>query len=88
MSRGELTLELRISVNDCLNTVKALNVDEVNLPQGIVTRLDCANSVLLYMIQANIDNAKAVLSVWNTVNDLLANLKAVLSVSSINTEHG
>jgi hypothetical protein len=77
---SELEVTLRIKVMDCSDVVKALMVDEVNLPKGIRTSIECSGDELRYTLRAEIGNPRNVLSAWNTIDDLLRNLKAILSI--------
>jgi len=77
---SELEVTLRIRVMDCVNVAKALIVDEVGLPNGIRTSIECNGDELRYTLRAEVGNPRNVLSAWNTIDDLLRNLKAILSI--------
>jgi len=77
---SELEVTLRIKVIDCSDVVKALMVDEVNLPKCIRTSIECSGDELRYTLRAEVGNPRNVLSAWNTIDDLLRNLKAILSI--------
>lgn len=77
---GELRVSLRVRVKDCLSVVKALRVDETGLPSGIRTSIGCNGDELNYVVYAEVTNPRIILSAWNTIDDLLRNLKAILSI--------
>lgn len=74
-------VELRVDVKDCSNLARALSVDEVNLPRGIRTKITCnGDRELVYVVEAALTDPRQVLSIWNTIDDLLRSLKALLSL--------
>ncbi|WP_291766295.1 KEOPS complex subunit Pcc1 [Caldivirga sp. UBA161] len=79
--RSELTVNVKVRTNDCVSILKALKVDEVGLPEGIKTSINCINDEINYTISAEATNPRVALSVWNTIDDFLRNLKAILLVS-------
>ncbi|MGC9136215.1 KEOPS complex subunit Pcc1 [Caldivirga sp.] len=79
--RRELTVNVKVRTSDCASIVKALKVDEVGLPEGIRTSINCVNNEVNYMVSAEVTNPRVTLSVWNTIDDFLRNLKAVMQVS-------
>ncbi|ABW02701.1 KEOPS complex subunit Pcc1 [Caldivirga maquilingensis] len=78
--RQELIVNVKVRTSDCLNILKALKVDEVGLPEGIKTSINCINDEINYTVSAVVTDPKVTLSVWNTIDDFLRNLKAVLLV--------
>ena len=78
----ELIVNIKVGANDCVNILKALKVDEVGLPEGIKTSINCTNNELNYTVSAVATDPKVALSVWNTIDDFLRNLKAILQVGT------
>lgn len=83
MNMAKMTLELSIKVNHCEDALRALRVDEVNLPRGIRTSISCLGDELKYVVEADVDNPRVILTAWNTVDDFLRGLRALLGVDKV-----
>jgi hypothetical protein len=68
------------SAEDCEIAVKSLIVDEVGLPEGVSSRIECLDNVLQYQLDYDVEEA-GLLRIAGTLDDFLANLKLILQLS-------
>ncbi len=70
---------------DDVDTAKAvsnaLRPDDVDVPEGFSLRSYVINDSLIYVVDANIDDSKKILTLNNVVDDILRH--AILALSSI-----
>ncbi|MGC8542581.1 MAG: KEOPS complex subunit Pcc1 [Vulcanisaeta sp.] len=77
--RGKVVLEITMdSANDCQVAIKSLMPDEMGLPQGLSSSIRCIDNKLMYEISYDIDSER-LLSVYNTIDDFIRNLKVVMN---------
>ncbi len=74
----ELKIDLR-STDMCLTVLKSVSVDDVELPdrQKIVYR-SCEDGSLVYKLCSDIVSPEDVLSLWNTVDDLIRSIRVAV----------
>ncbi|GGP21721.1 hypothetical protein GCM10007981_14680 [Thermocladium modestius] len=65
--------------NECDVVAKSLMVDERDLPSGISTSMKCQDGVLIYEVITSIDEPSSILTAYNTLDDLIRNLRAALA---------
>jgi len=76
----ELKIDLK-STENCTAILSSVKVDDIDLPskQQISAR-ECIDSTLRYVICSIIERPEDVLSLWNTVDDIIRSIKAATSV--------
>lgn len=75
-----ISVSLYIEVgNECEVVAKSLMVDERDLPSGVSTSMRCQDGVLIYQVSASIDEPSSILTAYNTLDDLIRNLRAALA---------
>ncbi len=88
MGRGGRTIKLQMMSaslyievgNECDVVAKSLMVDERDLPSGISTSMKCQDGgVLIYEVITSIDEPSSILTAYNTLDDLIRNLRAALA---------
>ncbi len=78
--QSTMRVSLYIEVgSECEVVVKSLMVDERDLPSGISTSMRCQDGVLIYEVSASIDEPSSILTAYNTLDDLIRNLRAALA---------
>lgn len=76
--RGKVVLEVPLnSREDCEAAVRALMPDEGGLPAGLSSSIRCDGGTLIYELGYDVDSTEF-LSVYNTIDDLIRNLRVVL----------
>ncbi|MFB6470741.1 MAG: KEOPS complex subunit Pcc1 [Vulcanisaeta sp. AZ3] len=77
--KGNVVLEIPVnSTEDCETVVKALMPDEKDLPTGLSSSIKCDGGKLIYELHYDIDSTE-LLSVYNTIDDLMRNLKIIIN---------
>ncbi|WP_084019826.1 KEOPS complex subunit Pcc1 [Vulcanisaeta thermophila] len=77
--RGRVILRIPTqSRDDCEALVNSLRVDEAGLPRGLASSIWCDGDVMVYELNFDV-NGNKLLSVYNTLDDLIRNVKAVLN---------
>ncbi|MGC8606015.1 MAG: KEOPS complex subunit Pcc1 [Vulcanisaeta sp.] len=76
--RGRITLEIAMkTIEDCQVAISSLLPDERELPQGLTSTIKCIDDKLTYELTYHVDNEK-LLSVYNTIDDFIRNLKIIM----------
>ncbi len=78
----ELCIELNFSMPSsdvCNSILRCVSVNDVDLPaeQRIINR-SCRDSKLVYIICSRVRSAEDVLSLWNTLDDLIRNIRVAM----------
>ena len=77
--RGKVTLVVPIeSAEGCEVVMRSLMPDETGLPPGLSSSIRCDNGKLVYELSYDI-NSDEFLSVYNTLDDLLRNVRIVMN---------
>ncbi|WP_054842056.1 KEOPS complex subunit Pcc1 [Vulcanisaeta distributa] len=81
---GRVILEITTKSNeDCRVIASSLSPDERGLPQGVTSIIKCVDNRLIYEVEYDVDDDR-LLSVYNTIDDFIRNLKVVMeSLSSL-----
>ncbi|GAB6946613.1 hypothetical protein JCM16161A_07430 [Vulcanisaeta sp. JCM 16161] len=78
MIRGRVILEITVrNYEDCQVIASSLLPDEKDLPQGVSSIIKCVDNKLVYEVTYNVNDDK-LLSVYNTIDDFIRNLKVVM----------
>lgn len=78
MIRGSITIEITMkSTEDCQVIALSLLPDEKGLPQGVSSIIKCINDKLIYEVTYNVESDR-LLSVYNTIDDFIRNLRIVM----------
>jgi len=76
----EICVEVYLKFQDfetCNAVLKAVSIDDVELPEGQrVERRECRDDTLVYTICCRVQTAEDVLSLWNTIDDLVRSIRA------------
>lgn len=76
-------VRLQIPHVDCEILHKSLSVDEINLPEDLSSRIYCLDNALIYEVNFKVKNCEKMLSLANTIDDFLRNLKVIINVLKI-----
>ena len=78
MVNGMVVLEIIMkSHEDCQVIASSLLPDERELPQGISSTIKCVSNKLIYEVTYSVENDR-LLSVYNTIDDFIRNLRVVM----------
>ncbi len=73
-------VRLQIPHTDCEVLYKSLSVDEIDLPEDLSSGIYCLDDTLIYEVHFNVKNCEKILSLTNTIDDFLRNLKVIINV--------
>ncbi len=75
-----IRIEIEIPTDHAAEIEKSVSVDNVGIPEGIELKLYHGDRVLYVIAECTCVEPKKILSLRNTVDDLLVNVNAVLRV--------
>ncbi|MFP3298678.1 MAG: KEOPS complex subunit Pcc1 [Thermocladium sp.] len=81
---GNVSIEIELTINlgdKCHIIAQSLMVDEKDLPCSISTDLSCKDDELIYKASVETRNPSLILTLHNTVDDLIRSLKASLAAA-------
>ncbi|GAB6944633.1 KEOPS complex subunit Pcc1 [Vulcanisaeta sp. JCM 14467] len=75
---GKVVLEIAVkSQEDCRVIIASLLPDERDLPQGVSSTIKCVDDKLIYEVVYSVESDR-LLSVYNTIDDFIRNLRIAL----------
>ena len=81
---SSISIEIELAINlgnKCRIIAQSLMVDEKDLPCCISTSLSCRNNELIYRTSTETKDPSLILTLHNTVDDLIRSLKASLAAA-------
>ncbi len=72
-----LEVKIRVKSNYAKEIANSIKVDNINLPKGMQITTDYTNDEIIVNISYNLDDVKGILTVRNTADEILTQIKTI-----------